>query len=141
MAVDKVGSGKWILSGSNTYSGDTTVEEGILSVTSDFLADSSTINLDSSATLELDFSGADVIDNLFVSGVQLADGIYGATDGGMGYNVLAQLAGSGFLNVGNVPFPLGALAAVPEPCSALLAVVGLLGLAASRSGSRRSQVR
>ena len=136
--VEKTGSGKWILSGDNTYTGDTTVEEGTLGLASSFLADAADVRLDLDATLDLDFSGDDVIDDLFVDGVQLDDGIYGATDGGMGYNVLPQLSGSGFLNVGGVPFQLPAIFAVPEPTSALLAIVMWIGLGIRRPTAARS---
>lgn len=139
VSVDKVDAGKWILSGANTYTGSTTVTEGILSITNGYLADTSTVNLNSSGMLDLDFTGADVIDSLVLDGVALSDGIYGATDGGMGYNVLAALSGSGFLNVGNVPFPLvGALAVVPEPSALLLVSIACLGLAGTRKQVRRS---
>ena len=130
--VEKVDSGKWILSGSNTYSGDTTVEEGILSLTTAFLDDSSTVSLLTGGTLDLDFAGDDVIGSIFLDGVQLAAGIYGASDGGMGYNVLTQLSGTGFLNVGGVPFPLSGVLAVPEPTAVVLAMLAGLGLMSRR---------
>ncbi|MDC0935583.1 autotransporter-associated beta strand repeat-containing protein [Pirellulales bacterium] len=133
VAVDKVGSGKWILSGNNAYSGDTTVEDGILSLTSAFLDDASAVNLLTGSTLDLDFAGDDVIDSLLVDGMELADGIYGATDGGMGYNVLPELAGSGFLNVGGVPFALATVLAVPEPTAALLALIASLAMTQFRN--------
>lgn len=131
--VDKIDPGKWILSGNNAYTGDTTVEAGTLSITSSFLDDSSAVLLNSGATLDLDFAGDDVIDDLSLDGVELPDGIYGATDGGMGYNVLAELAGGGFLNVGGVPFSLGATASIPEPGSSILIVIGLLATIGDRS--------
>lgn len=135
VALDKTGSGKWVLTGSNTYTGDTTIEGGILSITDAFLADSSDVHIESGGTLDLDFVGADVIDELFIDGSEesLPDGIYGATDGGMGYNVLPHLTGTGFLNVGGVPFPLSALTAVPEPSAFVLALVAAFGLAGVRN--------
>ena len=108
---------------------------GILSITDAFLADASDVHIASGGTLDLDFVGADVIDGLFIDGSDesLPDGIYGATDGGMGYNVLPHLTGTGFLNVGGVPFPLSALTAVPEPSAFVLALVAGLGLAGVRN--------
>ena len=74
----KKGPGKLILSGENTYTGDTVVEEGTVSIMNlgSGLADLSTVKIDLYAILDLDFTGSDSITNLWLGGVQVATGIY-----------------------------------------------------------------
>lgn len=132
--VDKVGAGKWILSGANAYSGDTTVEEGLLSVTSPFLDDDADVLL-AGGTLELDFAGEDVIDDLLIGGVVQADGRWGAVGNNSADFTTPFLAGMGLLNVGGLPIG-AAVAAVPEPASLLLLLIG-----ASRFGFARRRRR
>jgi autotransporter-associated beta strand protein len=76
----KSGNGKWVLTGANTYSGTTTVSGGILSVTNPALNDGSSVVIDSGATLNLDFSGNDVIGSLEINGSgPLPGGIYNSS--------------------------------------------------------------
>lgn len=128
--VDKTGPGKWILSGANTYTGDTSVEEGVLSITNAFLDDDSTVDI-SGGVLDLDFSATDVIGSLVISGVEQADGLWGSlTNAGATFKT-AFITGNGLLNVGGMP--LGSLAAVPEPSALLLATLAWLGFCGGRA--------
>jgi autotransporter-associated beta strand protein len=91
-----------ILDGNNTYPGNTTVNAGILRITqaSDPLNantgnDASTVTIAATdATLNLTYSGTDIVDKLFIGATQLAAGEYGpsATD-------IPQITGSGTLTV------------------------------------------
>lgn len=134
VAVDKVGSGKWILSGANTYTGDTTVGEGILSLTSAFLDDDAAVNIDTGGILNLDTSGAtDIVDALFLDGVEQDAGLWGAIGNGAATFTTALITGSGLLNVGGAA--LANLTSVPEPSTLVLAGLACLGM-----GGRRRKV-
>lgn len=131
----KQGSGTWVLTGNNNYTGDTTVEEGILSITNSYLADGSTVSIDNGGFLDLDFAGSDVIDTLLFNGVAQSDGLWGAIGNVSADFTSSLITGTGLLNVGGVA--LSTLAAVPEPSALLLAGMALLGL----TGSRQRVVR
>ncbi len=63
------GGGETILSGNNSYTGDTTVLAGLLSITHPYLADGADVYLTTGAKLDLNFTGpADTIDQLFFDG-------------------------------------------------------------------------
>lgn len=132
--VDKVGSGKWVLTGANAYSGDTTVAEGELSITNAFLHDDSEIDLGSSAVLDLDFVGEDTVGALLFNGIEQAVGRWGAPGNAGADFTSAQLSGTGLLNVGGV-LSAAAGAAVPEPAGLLLIMTAIGGL--SLGGRRR----
>ena len=87
----KSGSGKWILTGANAYSGSTTVSGGILSLASASLADNSSVIIEAGARLNLNFPGSDQIESLWVDGLQLPPGVYSSTSG--------FITGSGTLTV------------------------------------------
>lgn len=114
------GSGLLSLTGVNTYTGDTSITAGTLSIASPFLADGSNVNVAAGAYFELGFSGTDTISQLWLGGVQMAAGTYDAL------NSLGYLTGSGSLLVTNGPI-------VPEPGTvALLAAAGLAAAALRR---------
>lgn len=102
-AVTKVGSGELILDGANTYTGDTSVEGGTLSITTPFLADTSTINLTTGALLKLDFGSLatiDTIDSLFIDGIGQTNGTWGAIGSGAdNESALFDALGLGLLSV------------------------------------------
>ena len=77
LAVVKNGAGTLTLSGPSTYSGNTTVNEGLLVVTRDDLfGDASTLTLASLASLQLSHGGIDRVGSLVIDGVAQPDGIY-----------------------------------------------------------------
>ena len=127
VSVEKTGSGKWVLAGNNTYTGDTFIDDGVLSVVSPFFDPNSSIELTSGGMLDLNYGGENVVAGLVFDGIEQADGRWG----GIG-NVLADftssfLSGTGLLNVGNVP-AAAASAAVPEPSLAALVAGAFLGI-------------
>ena len=131
LAVTKSGSGKWVLSGANTYTGDTTVEDGILSMNNAFLADSSSIRM-TGGILDLNFGATDIVGKLFFNGTAQANGLWGSLTSSATFKS-AFFTGNGLLNVGGAP--LGALAAVPEPSALVLATLASIGLASFRRRS------
>ena len=92
----KVGTGTLTLAGANTYTGNTTVNGGILKIAQATLATNSTVSIASSAKLQLDFSGNNPIGALVLNGVGQPNGIYSAA------NTPAYIAGAGSLVIGPV---------------------------------------
>lgn len=100
-AVVKSGAGTMTLSASNAYSGGTSVQSGTLVLgngnANSSLADGADVSVESGATLNLNFSGSDTIDELVLGGVAMSPGTYNASNSG-GY-----ITGTGALVVSNGP--------------------------------------
>jgi autotransporter-associated beta strand protein len=97
-AVTQAGTGTLTLLGANTYTGDTTVESGILAITQDdVLNDASTLTLDSTSSLNLTHSGIDRVGALVIAGNPQLDGLY--------------TFGTGQIQVGDVASPFQTWAA------------------------------
>ncbi len=93
-ALTKLGTGTLVLTGSNTYSGNTTISQGVLSITKTCLADTSTVTIASGALLNLNTAGAtDTIASLVLGGVAIPAGTY---------NSLTPLLGSYFTGTGSL---------------------------------------
>ena len=101
--VTKQGSGVLTLLGDSTYTGDTIVEAGTLTIdpTSDtgWFDDDSAVLIDALATLDLQFTGNDVVEFLYLDGVPQSPGIYTSTTPG--------ISGTGGLDVQSLGPPLG----------------------------------
>jgi autotransporter-associated beta strand protein len=99
--LTKEGSGTLSLTGTNTYTGNTTVTAGALSLgngtTNTGLADAADVSVASGATLNLNYSGTDTIDELWLGGVQKPAGVYGSSDPS------GLITGSGTLTVTTGP--------------------------------------
>jgi trimeric autotransporter adhesin len=130
VALDKTGPGKWVLAGNNTYTGDTTVEEGILSITNTYLDDSSTVSIMNDGTLDLDFTGTDAIATLILNGARQEPGLWGAFGNGAATFTSGLITGGGLLDVGGAA--LSSPAQVPEPSTLLLTALAVLGMTGSR---------
>ncbi|RYD66382.1 MAG: hypothetical protein EOP83_05205 [Verrucomicrobiaceae bacterium] len=101
LPVTKTGSGMWTLTGANTYSGATTVSEGMLELTQPALRDTAAVNIAAGASLYLNFTGTDRVGALIINGVTKPDGVYSVlTDPG-------SIIGSGSIRVGTDPNPSG----------------------------------
>jgi autotransporter-associated beta strand protein len=85
----------------HTYTGDTTVSAGALSINSAFLADAADVRLATGTTLDLNFVGTDAIDELFINNVKQANGTWGSLSSSA-LNKTSQITGSGLLQVGPV---------------------------------------
>jgi autotransporter-associated beta strand protein len=101
--LTKNGTGKLTLSASNTFTGDTTVSAGTLSLAAAALADASEVIIESGAVLELTHSETDIVDSLTINGVAMANGVYGAIGSGAQFEN-AAITGSGKLQVGTNPY-------------------------------------
>ncbi len=102
VSLTKEDAGKWSLTGTNTYSGDTTVSAGTLSLASAFLADASAVRIATGGTLDLPHGAEDTIAELWIDGVQLSPDTY--TSG----NKPGLISGTGSLVVTSGPPPGGA---------------------------------
>jgi autotransporter-associated beta strand protein len=98
VALTKIGAGTLTLTGANAYTGDTRVEGGTLSINNAFLADTADIHMGNGALLNLNFSGADTVDSLFLGGVPRAPGTWGGT-GSAATNISPFFTGTGRLMV------------------------------------------
>lgn len=96
--LTKSGIGSLTLTGANTYSGNTTVEDGVLSISNTDLADTSTLIIGtltaSPAVLNLPNSGTDVVASLVIDGVVKPDGLYDQ------FNSDGAISGPGKIQVG-----------------------------------------
>jgi autotransporter-associated beta strand protein len=105
-AIIKSGASSLALAGANTYSGDTTVSNGTLTLGNapDPLNanpgnDASTVTIASTgATLNLSFTGTDKVDKLVIGTTRMAAGVYGPSG-----IQLPQITGSGTLTVASGP--------------------------------------
>ncbi len=80
-SLAKFGKGTWTLSGTNTYTGPTTVKQGILSLTSPrSLSDKTEVSLSEGAMLDLNFKGEMRISKLYVDGKLQPAGTYNAAN-------------------------------------------------------------
>jgi autotransporter-associated beta strand protein len=113
--LNKAGSGTLTLTGLNTYTGDTVVQAGTLSLANADLNDTAAVNVYSGALLDLSFATTDVVGSLIYNGVNLGSGIFNASN-------TSFITGTGSLQV---------VAAVPAP-EALPAGLILLGIVAAK---------
>jgi autotransporter-associated beta strand protein len=90
------------LSGTNTYTGDTTIASGTLSISQPYLADSSTVGIAATAKIDLNFVGTDVVAGLLIDNTPAASGTWGATGSGATNIDDTHFSGTGVLQVGAV---------------------------------------
>ncbi len=103
VALIKSGAGTQTLGGVNAYSGDTTVNGGILALSAAGLNDASTVSIASGAALALNFSGSDTVAALFINGVQKQAGVYTSS------NSSGAITGIGSLTVTTGPIVLDSI--------------------------------
>ena len=99
----KIGEGTLELTRANTYTGDTTVEQGILSLAEPCLADAADVAISPAATLALQFDATDTIDELLIDGVVQAAGTWGAPGNAAAEHTSPRLSGAGMLIVNTGP--------------------------------------
>jgi fibronectin-binding autotransporter adhesin len=96
--ITKVGAGTLTLTGANTYSGDTIIEGGTLSIQQPYLHDIADVRLSSGAKFDLNFVGTDIIDSLFIDELSRAPGTYGAIGSNADFK-MDLFTGTGLLQV------------------------------------------
>ncbi|MEO5916417.1 MAG: autotransporter-associated beta strand repeat-containing protein [Luteolibacter sp.] len=98
LSLVKSGAGDLTLGGANTYTGNTTVNAGNLILGASTLADSSTVSIASGAKLSIT-TASDTVNQLFLDGIQVTAGTYGATGSGATHIDDVHFSGSGKLSV------------------------------------------
>lgn len=96
VGITKNGPGTMELSGSNSYTGATRVNSGLLKLNSATLSDSSPVILGFGSKVSLNYVGNDVVGSLVIDGVTVPSGSYNASDPTYG----SYFEGSGTLVVG-----------------------------------------
>jgi autotransporter-associated beta strand protein len=79
LSLVKTGTGTLSLSGANTYTGNTTINQGALSVTTPYLGDSSTVTIASGAVIDLATGASDTVGTLVLGGVTMLSGTYNSS--------------------------------------------------------------
>lgn len=97
ISLTKTGSGTQTLSGTNSYTGDTMVDGGILSLSGANLADSSQVSVASGAVLNLTHGTTDIVNTLVLDGTIYTSGVFNAANSG------GRITGSGSIFVGTPP--------------------------------------
>lgn len=103
-ALQKLGAGLLTLSGNSTYTGNTTVSEGQLTMNSASLADGSTLTVATDAVVNLAHGIEDIVGSLVVDGVTYSSGTVGSFESTATVQ-LPQFLGLGKIRIG--PPPVG----------------------------------
>ena len=117
----KAGTSIWKISGSNIYTGSTTLTGGTLSLDQATLGNATTVTIASGAFLNLNYSATNIVGALTLNGAAQADGIYDST------NASGFITGSGKLQVVTTAVHAGAdasLWSVPANWTGIVPVTG-----------------
>lgn len=99
----KEGDGTLLLGGLNAYTGDTSVNQGVLSIQEASLAPVADVKVAEGAILHLGFTGSNTIDQLSLGGVGMEAGEYGAVGSAAPVIGTPFITGSGSLLVSGSP--------------------------------------
>ena len=102
--IVKAGSGTLTLAGVNTYTGDTVIQAGTLQINKLYLANGADVRMANGTVFNLNFTGTDVVDSLYISGLSQAVGTWGAIGSGAAHES-AMFSGTGVLQVTNFYAP------------------------------------
>jgi fibronectin-binding autotransporter adhesin len=105
--IQNTNSATLILNGFNSYTGNTTVNTGILRVNQAVTVDNanpnndaSTVTIASGAQMNLQYTGTDKVAKLIIAGVQQAVGVYGRVGSGAQFERAQLINGNGTITVG-----------------------------------------
>ena len=104
-SLTMAGTGYWTLSGSNSYSGTTEVQGGILVFTRAAALGTNTLDIVNGAKVELDFVGTRQIGALTFNGVAQPNGTYGSSSSIATTKDDTHFAGLGTVTVGSITSP------------------------------------
>lgn len=96
VSVIKTGTSTWSLEGVNTYTGPTTVSDGLLIITQPALADAAVVNLNAPGVLNLPNAGTDTVDRVFIDGAEQLAGTWGSLTSSATHKT-ARITGPGLL--------------------------------------------
>ena len=102
VAITKVGSGTWTLTGANAYTGDTTVNAGVLVVGGSSIPDAGRLVINGG---KVQPAGTEVVDTLFFGNTPQAAGTWGATGSGAQHIDDTRFTGTGVVSVTTTPPP------------------------------------
>lgn len=91
--LTKLGSGTLILADGNTYAGKTVVSNGVIQLPTPSTLNTNTVVYLSGGSLNLAFTGTNVVQDLYLSGVRQPQGVYGFGNG------TPSFIGTGYLQV------------------------------------------
>ncbi len=95
ISLIKNGAGTQLLSGANTYTGNTTINGGTLAFAQPSLATNSTVIVTNNAVLQLTFTGTNIVTGFVTNGIAASAGVYNAN------NSSPFISGTGSLQIGN----------------------------------------
>lgn len=96
-AVSKLGTGVITLSGANSYTGETSVDGGTLSIPTAFLSDTAAVRIGAAGTLNLTTGTTDTVGAFYIDGVQQVAGTWGGLNSSAAHKT-ARITGNGLLN-------------------------------------------
>jgi fibronectin-binding autotransporter adhesin len=102
LSIIKEGANTQTFTGLNTYTGNTTVTAGTLTITQPYLADAADVIVGNDGTLALNFAGTDTVNALTIAGVAKSPGNWGSADSGAQF-IDTHLTGTGILQVTTGP--------------------------------------
>jgi autotransporter-associated beta strand protein len=97
-ALKKAGAGTLTLASTPTYTGDTVVNAGTLAVNQPSFGDTVDVSIANGATLHLNFTGTDTVNELFIGGQRQAKGTWGSLTSDA-RNKTSLITGTGILQV------------------------------------------
>jgi autotransporter-associated beta strand protein len=106
ISVIKTGTGTQTFTGPNSYSGNTTILNGVLSLARTDLSDTGTLTITGDGRLHLTHTGIDRVGALVLGTETMPDGVYGPV-GSTAPFTTEFITGTGFIRVGEPPLSNG----------------------------------